>query len=312
MSRPITQSDLWKKLQDDLGETSFEESGAGYYYLAILKKTPVGNYLYCPYGPVAENQKAFDESIKSLKELARKHHAIFIRIEPQNRELQLPKNAKKSKDLNPKDTWILDLTKDKSEIISNFAQGTRTRYNTYAKKGLKVEKTKEKDEIKYLVRLQNKLYKEKHLNTFSKEYLEAELNQPFATLYKVIYDGEESEDTPKKGQVLAASLFFDYDGTRYYMQSAADLDYRKLPATVALLTEAIFDAKEQGISKFDFWGIAPDGADKSHPWYGFTDFKKSFGGYAVHYQGTYDIIENPLKYKLYQESRKINRLLRRA
>ena len=96
------------------------------------------------------------------------------------------------------------------------------------------------------------------------------------------------------------------------MQSAADLDYRKLPATVALLTEAIFDAKEQGISKFDFWGIAPDGADKSHPWYGFTDFKKSFGGYAVHYQGTYDIIETPLKYKLYQKSRKINRLLRRA
>lgn len=312
MSRPITQSDLWKKLQDDLGETSFEESGAGYYYLAILKKTPVGNYLYCPYGPVVEDQKAFDESIKSLKEQARKHHAIFIRIEPQNRELQLPKNAKKSKDLNPKDTWILDLTKDKSEIISNFAQGTRTRYNTYAKKGLKVEKTKEKDEIKHLVRLQNKLYKEKHLNAFSKEYLEAELSQPFATLYKVIYDGEESEDSPKKGQVLATSLFFDYDDTRYYMQSAADLDYRKLPATVALLTESIFDAKEQEISKFDFWGIAPDGADKSHPWYGFTDFKKSFGGYAVHYQGTYDIIENPLKYKLYQKSRKINRLLRRT
>ena len=43
MSRPITQSDLWKQLQDDLEETSFDESEEGYYYLAILKKTPVGN-----------------------------------------------------------------------------------------------------------------------------------------------------------------------------------------------------------------------------------------------------------------------------
>lgn len=312
MEEPITQSDLWKTLQDDLKEQTFIESKNGYSFLAILKKTPVGNYLYLPYGPVAENQKSFDESINSLKSLAKQNNAIFIRIEPQNRELHLPKTAQKSKDLSPADTWILDLDTDKSEIIKNFSQGTRTRYNTYAKKGLKVEKTKNPAEIKHLVDLQNKLYKQKHLNTFSEDYLKTELKQPFATLYKVIYDGEEGEDKPRKGQVLAASLFFDYKNTRYYMQSAADLDFRKLPATVALLTEAIFDAKEQGIKHFDFWGIAPDGADKSHPWYGFTDFKKSFGGHPRHYLGTYDLVENTLKYKLYQKSRKLNRLLRRV
>ena len=62
------------------------------------------------------------------------------------------------------------------------------------------------------------------------------------------------------------------------MQSAADIDYKKFPATVALLTTALFDAKEQGIKYFDFWGIAPEGAPDSHPWKGFTRFKQSFGG----------------------------------
>lgn len=317
MQIPITQSKDWQKFQDDLGETSFLEQGKDYHYLAILKKTPVGNYLYLPYGPIAQDKQSFQAALKSLDTLAKKHQAIFIRIEPQNPDFAnyLPKSAKKSKDLNPKDTWILDITPDKPTLLTNFSQGTRTRYNTYAKKGLSVETTKDPAKIKHLVALQNKLFKTKNLNTFSEEYFKTELAQPFATLYLVKYThpaGKDIDETaPKDGQVLAASLFFDCEGTRYYMQSAADTDYKKLPATVALLTTAIFDAKEQGIKFFDFWGIAPEGAPDSHPWKGFTQFKQSFGGQAVHYAGTYDIILNPAKYKLYQATRKVHRLLRR-
>ena len=317
MNIPITQSKAWQKLQEDLKETSFFEQTPDFQYLAILKSTPVGNYLYLPYGPVAETKTAFTKALKSLQTLAKTHGAIFIRIEPQSPEIAkyLPKTAKKSKDLNPKDTWVLDLTPDKATLLTNFSQGTRTRYNTYAKKGLSVESTKDPAEIKHLVELQNKLFKTKNLNTFSEEYLKAELAQPFATLYLVKYHHpagkDRSETDPKDGQVLAASLFFDYGDTRYYMQSAADTDYKKLPATVALLTSAIFDAKEQGIKHFDFWGIAPEGAPDSHPWKGFTQFKQSFGGQAVHYAGTYDIILNPAKYKLYQATRKLNRFIRK-
>lgn len=313
---PITQSAAWKKLQDDLKEKSFLVKEKNFQYLAILKTTPVGNYLYCPYGPVAEEKSDFKHALESLKNLGKENNCIFIRIEPTNEEYAkfLPKNAKKSKDLNPKDTWVLDLTPEKSEIIANFSQGTRTRYNTYAKKGLSVKTTKDPAEISHLVELQNKLYKAKNLSAFSEEYLKTELKQPFASLFLVEYhkpaNVENSENLPKDGQILAASLFFDYEGTRYYMQSAADSDFKRLPATVALLTTAIFDAKDQGIKKFDFWGIAPDNAPKNHPWAGFTEFKKSFGGSAIHYAGDYDIILSK-KYTLYQIFRKINRLIRK-
>lgn len=317
MNIPITQSREWQKLQDNLGETSFFEKTDDYQYLAILKKTPAGNYLYLPYGPVAKDKQSFKKSLKSLENLAKEHSAIFIRIEPQNPDFtkSLPKTAKKSKDLNPKETWVLDVTPDMPTILTNFSQGTRTRYNTYAKKGLSVRSTKDPTEIKHLVSLQNKLFKEKNLNTFSENYLKTELEQPFATLYLVEYhhpeNAEKDESAPKDGQILAASLFFDYKDTRYYMQSAADTEYKKLPATVALLTTAIFDAKEQGTKYFDFWGIAPDDAPDSHPWKGFTKFKQSFGGFAVNYAGTYDIILSPAKYQLYKIFRKFYRFLRK-
>ena len=318
MKTPITQSEAWKKLQDDLGETSFYEKKGNYEYLAILKSTPVGNYLYLPYGPVYTDKSDFDEAYKSLRELAKSQNAIFIRIEPLDPDFKsyVPKGTVKSKDLNPADTWVLDLTSEKADIITGFSQGTRTRYNTFAKKGLSVSSTKNPDEIKHLVELQNKLYKTKNLNVFGEKYLKTELSQPFATLYLVKYNRPENVESdpslPKDDQVIAASLFFDYDDTRFYMQSAADIDYKKLPATVALLTTSLFDAKEKGIKNFDFWGIAPDGAPKDHPWAGFTEFKKSFGGEAKHYGGTYDIVLKPAKYELYHTTRRFGRIIHKT
>ena len=58
MDIPITQSEKWQKLQDDLGEISHFEKQDDYQYLAIEKHTKAGNYLFVPYGPVATTEKA--------------------------------------------------------------------------------------------------------------------------------------------------------------------------------------------------------------------------------------------------------------
>ena len=118
MNLPITQSEQWKKLQDDLNEKSFYLAGKDYVFLAVKKSTPAGNYLYLPYGPVAETKHGFKNAIESLTELAKEHNAIFIRIEPQIPDFvsNLPYLLKKTTDLNPKETWILDLTGNDEEL----------------------------------------------------------------------------------------------------------------------------------------------------------------------------------------------------
>ena len=270
--------------------------------LAVLETTPVGNYLYCPYGPTSLNKNL----LNSLLSLAKETNCFFLRLEPLKplSPSEIKKfNLKKSKDINPAETWVLDLTAPKEEIILNFSHGTRNGFNTFAKKGLSVRVSKNPDDIKYLVKIQSKLAKEKGIRTFSPAYLKNELEMPFASLYLVEY----------QNKIIAASLFFDdpENKTRFYMQSAADSAYKKLPATVALLSTSIFDAKEKGLETFDFWGIAPDNAGKNHPWAGFTAFKKSFGGSEKNYAGTFDFPLKTSKYLLYKFLRKLNLLKRK-
>ncbi len=302
MNIQITQSKMWQKLQDDLGETNFLETGKDYHYLAILKKTPVGNYLYLPYGPVAETKTALNKALESLKSLAKEKSAIFIRIEPRSPKIgqYLPKNAKKTKDLNPKETWILDLTGNDDDLKQKLPSRLLRYYRNAEKNGLKIEKTTDPEQIKELLKLQKSLAKEKGISTFSENYLKTELKQPFATLYLV----KNAEN-----KTLAAGLVFDDETTRYNLQGAQSDEGKKLHATGILTIQLILDAKAAGKTVFDFWGIAPENAPKNHPWAGFTNFKKTFAGHEVNYLGTYDLVLNPIRYKIYQITRAIRRFL---
>jgi lipid II:glycine glycyltransferase (peptidoglycan interpeptide bridge formation enzyme) len=316
MKIPITQSKKWQEFQEALNEKSFLVEEDGFEYLAILKTTPVGNYLYLPYGPVAEDKRSFKKALSSLEKLAAENNAIFTRVEPQRHEFvsSMPSTAKKSKDLNPAHTLIIDLTRTREEILADVPRRTRGYFNTYTKKGLKVVETKEPNDIKHLVELQKTLAKDKGIGVFSEDYLKKQLEQPFASLYLVKYNPTFEEEHPdeKKEIVIAAVLVFDDEDTRYYIQAAQDKVYTKLAAPSIVVCQMLMDAKEKGLKFFDFWGIAPEDAPDSHPWKGFTKFKQSFGGTPVEYAGTYDIIYNKSKYRLYQLTRKINRLIRKV
>lgn len=309
MKIPITQTEDWKKLQDDLKEVSFFEKGKGFQYLAILKNTPVGKYLYLPYGPVADSKDSFKTAIKSLNNLAKSKSAIFIRIEPQAPDFinAFPKCTKKSKDLNPKETWVLDLSGTDDDLKRKLPSRLLRYYRNIDKKGIEIEQSKNIDDIRHLLTLQKALASKKGIGTFSEDYLKTELSQSFATLYLLKYQDPEA----KTEEIIAAGLVFDDEDTRYNLQGAQSEQGRKLHATGILTIRLIEDAKKSGKTTFDFWGIAPENAPKNHPWQGFTSFKKTFDGKEKDYAGTYDIILNPVKYKLYELTRKLNRLLRR-
>lgn len=309
MNIPITQSAEWKDLQEALGEVSFLEHGKDYHYLAILKSTPVGKYLYLPYGPVYQGQSGRSAALKSLASLALKHQAIFTRIEPQDPDFKqnLPSNARKSTDLNPAETWVLDLSGTEDDLRARLPSRLLRYYRAAAKKGITVETSHNPADIHYLLDLQKQLAKEKGISTFSEKYLQTELSQPFATLYLAKQKQTDSSET-----ILAAGLVFDDRTTRYNLQGAQSDEGRKLHATGILTIQLILDAYKKGLKTFDFWGIAPEGAPASHPWAGFTNFKKTFAGHEVTYAGTYDLIYNPLKYRLYQTIRFVNRLVRKT
>src|SRR5207253_9747167 len=71
-----------------------------------------------------------------------------------------------------------------------------------------------------------------------------------------------------------------------------------LVAGPRLLWQMIGYAKARGAATFDFWGVIPDD-NPSHPWAGFSRFKKAFGGRLLERAGTWELPVRMARYRAY-------------
>lgn len=309
MKQHFLQSTAWEKFEQLEGRKTFRISGDGFSALAVLESTPLGQYLFCPYGPAIKEDNCHESkaqykknAIAALSSLAQAQGAFFVRLEP-TAPFDPPEwktlGLKKSHDIDPAHTWVLDLTRPESEIFADMEKEKSRLWRNHEKKGITIRQTKDPAEVSILSNLLKLIGSHNHFIPQKEAHLISQLKAGFATLYIAELDGEP----------IAASLVYDYDGVRYD-HAASDLEHRKLAAGSILLVQMIVDAKHQGFAMFDFWGITTS-ADKTHPWYGFTQFKKSFGGQQMDYAGTWDLPLNPFRYHIYQIVRKLNRIRRK-
>ena len=80
MDKHFLQTQAWGDFQKSQNHEVFYEETEKYSFLAILDHTPLGNYLFVPYGPHAQTKKDLKTSILALKQLAARKNAIFIRL----------------------------------------------------------------------------------------------------------------------------------------------------------------------------------------------------------------------------------------
>lgn len=302
------QTEAWQAFQKQLGRKTFRQSGEGWEYMAVLEEGNRNSRLYCPYGPYARDERAFEEALNSLAALGERHGVAFLRIEPTEPSFAeyLSRHGAQRvtyQSLNPQHSHVIDLSQAEDELIANMAQPVRNCYRNYHKKGVKVTTSVDPLEIDIFLRLIHEVSERTGMKPHDDDYFWAQATSLFpigaARLWYATH-----EDMP-----IAAALMYDDAQTRYYAHAAASsaLQYRKLNAGTAIVTEAIIDAKRAGLKTFDLYGIAPDDSSPHHPWAGFTKFKRSFGGSDVEFGGTWDI---PLKafeywgYRLYQTVRR--------
>ena len=318
------QSKEWQRYEEMEGRETFWREGEGWHYLAVLYKRSIGNYLYCPYGPAA-GASDLPAALDSLVTLAKEQGCFFVRIEPMlaltergsaegllDNEVENNRDdnaisvdemkelgCAKSHDLDPAHTWVLDLAGQTREELLAGMSGTRTRYWKKAERsGVKIRRTKDPEEIGILSRLLGDLGEKNGFKPQSYEHLKNQMKAGFATLYvaEVIEDGKQVP--------IATLLVHEHDGVRSYAHTASDDKYRKLTAGTVLTVQAILDAKDEGMREFDFWGISTS-EDPGHPWYHFSQYKKSLGGRQVDYAGTWDKPVKKWKYWAYRVLRKI-------
>jgi len=301
------QSPAWKTFQETLGREVIADSGDGWSYQAIVEAGTGNIRLYCPYGPTVTSVKAFDEALASLKDAAMSHGAAFIRVEPTAgiKPSELRRHGLKPvtyQQLQPAHTLVIDLTADKDDILAHMSQNSRNLTRNYANKGLSIHTSSDPKDITILTSLLAGVGKRNHITTHPPAYFKMQAEALFPTGNAVLYYAT-LDNTP-----IAAALVYDDDTTRYYAHAAADDTYRKLSAGTALVGQMILDAKDKGLKHFDLYGIAPTD-DPSHPWAGFTKFKRSFGGTPVTYLGAWDLPLKPLRYRLYRLYQSLRRAL---
>lgn len=302
------QTDEWRAFQEALGRRSYTDNGNGWGYVAFHESGTANTRLYTPYGPSFESEETFLEAMESLIQRAKRERATFIRIEPVD---ALSRDFLRShgfrpvtyQQLQPAHTQIIDLTPSEDTILASMSQNSRNLTRNYQNKGISIRVSHEPSDISILTSLLGLVAARNHIRTHGDLYFQTQAATLFPTKAASLYIAEY------EGKPIAAALVYDTKTTRVYGHAAADDTYRKLSAGTALLGQIILDAKRSGQREIDLYGTAPDD-DPSHPWSGFTRFKKSFGGQPRSYVGAWDLPVNQFGYRLYRAYQHVYRKLR--
>ncbi len=299
------QSPAWQQFQEARGNTTFMRSGEGWHYLAIKESAGGFSRLYCPYGPVVSSLDSLDNALADLQAVAREYRVDYLRVQPTGADISLSdlmvRSLRPIHYSQPIRTWLLDLSPSLDELYAQMKQNTRNICRNFYKKGLSYEKSYNPADISVLTPLLRGVASHNNITVHDDQYfaLQAETFLPTknGALHCIRY----------AGNVIAAALTYYTEDTAIYAHAAADFEHRSLGASTALLGEIIRDAKENGFTCFDFYGIAPND-DPEHKQAGLTRFKQSFGGYEHRYVPTCEQAVRPLQYRVYRFLRKIRGL----
>jgi len=309
LSQPFsafTQSWEWGELQKNsvrkIWRLEFQEKNE-IIGLAQIIKYPLPfnkNFLYIPRGPIILNKQNFSKQVfeQYLNKLAREENAIFIRIDS-----GVFKNAKPSPALayrsaitQPKTEWMIDLSLSESDLLAQMHEKTRYNIRLAQKKGV-VAKVYFGNDIKN--QLENFFNLLKETAQRDKFYLHPIIH--YQKIVDIFNDKIELVSAEYEGKILAAGLVLFSGNTATYLYGGSSSENRNLMAPYAMHWEAIKRAKERGCKWYSF------GAVNDTDLASVARFKQGFGGEAIEFGGSFDIIINPLWYWLYNTARKFKK-----
>ncbi|HLN18598.1 MAG TPA: peptidoglycan bridge formation glycyltransferase FemA/FemB family protein [Patescibacteria group bacterium] len=302
------QSPEWKNFQESVGRKSYNISEENFYCNILEHSLPVvGKYFYIPRGPIVSDQGAvYREQLVELINLAKKNNAGWIRIEPATDEiLEAIKRNTSSKivkaphDMQPKELFIIDITKAEEQLLVEMKPKTRYNIKIAKKRGVKVQVRENIDEF---IRLTDIMSKRQGIATHPKEYYQKMCeNCSSMKMYLAEYEGK----------IIAANLMVFFGHTCTYLHGASDDQYRNVMAPYLLQWQQILDARIAGCEKYDFGGVKIN-STSGKSWAGVTRFKTGFSPNTcpTGFPGSYDIIISPIRYSLYRAIQKTKGMIR--
>ena len=275
--------------------------------VSVLKRRLPGlpySIFYAPRGPAAELEKEeeFSFLLRALRETARKHRAIFLKIDP-----DLPAEDEKARcclesfgfrpakaesgfeGVQPRFVFRLDISPSEEELLANMAGKTRYNLRIAQRRGVTVRQAKNRGELAVFYRILVETAQRDRFLIRNYSYFETLwdclVERGLAALFLAEYEGE----------VIAGTLAFIFGDKAWYIYGASSNRHRNVMPNYLLQWEMICWAKRAGCRLYDFRGV-PGRVDEQHPLYGLYRFKKGFGGVYTEFIGEHDLVYRPLLY----------------
>lgn len=314
------QSPEWEAFQRDLGLETERASGDGWVVMGVEETGAAKTTrLYVPYGPGFSSLSALGEALAAAEKIAAAHGDVYVRVEPVGDTPEAEEGAEelleragyhKARHLQAEDTWVLDVTPEKDELLKGMDANHRRRYRGAEKRGVTIRVSHDPADIHYLTTFMDDVEERDDVELRPDDYIQAFaaslMPSGTAALYlaEAALKDEEGNPTGERRVVAADLVCYDED-TCYLMHNGTDRDFYKLGANVIMQVQIVLDAHDLGKSRVDFYGIAPEDAGPDHPWAGFSKFKMAFGGARRHYLGTWEKPLKKLRYSIYEAGRKV-------
>lgn len=245
--------------------------------------------------------------LETLKNLAKKNNAIFIKMEPNiASKIGAPsahKNISKflldnesvpGKPLFTKYTFQLDLTKSEDILFKNLASKTRYNVNLAYKKGVRIFENSTAEGMEQYIEILKETTKRQGFYAHSPKYFRKMWkslgNSGMIRIFNAVYDDK----------ILTSWIMFVFNDVLYYPYGASRNLNREVMANNLMMWEMIKFGKKEKCKMFDMWGSLGPEPNKKDSWYGFHKFKKGYGGDLVEFLGTYDYVTDFPMYKIFK------------
>lgn len=207
-------------------------------------------------------------------------------------------------DVQPPDTVVLDLRPREEDLLSGMKSKTRYNVRLAEKRGVTVEVADPKEALPSWYELYRLTAARDRITIHSYEY--------YRTLFELAQRENPDELSLRlylarhDGELLAGIITGRYRRSAYYLYGASSNEKRNLMPAYALQWCAIREAKAEGATHYDFFGIPP-AENPEHPMHGLYRFKVGFGGFILHRPGAWDLPLSPVAYgafRLAEEGRR--------
>jgi len=304
--KSILQTKEWANFK---ASYDFEILNLGKIFVHKRKLPFNQNFLYIP---EMSAKNISPQEVEDLAKLAKEQNSIFTRLELVDEftdsgfKLLGSFGFQKSfEQVQPKWRQIIDLKPTRGEILSQMKQKGRYNVKLAERKGVKIESYAANDQkltkvLPAFHSLINDTVQREKITGRSLSYFENLLKNFETTDYLKIYVAY-FESVP-----VAAALISFYDDTASYLYGGSSRAHKEVMAPYLMHWQIIIDAKEKGMNNYDMLGRSiPE--QENHKWAGVTKFKEQFGGRAVEILGSFDYINKPVAYKLFQIAEKMRR-----